>query len=214
MRLFDVTRPLRPGMPTWPGEPGPELCAVKRIADGGPANVSRLTLGLHTGTHVDAPWHFLDDASTSESLPLSVLCGPARVVSIDDPRQIGVPELERAGLAGATRVLFRTRNGGLWNDDAFREDYVFIAPDAARWLVDRGVRLVGVDYLSVEDFHADSPRTHQVLLGAGVVIVEGLDLREPPPGEYELFCLPVKVVGGDGAPARVVLVSRPGGQRE
>jgi arylformamidase len=197
-------------MPTWPGEPGPALSPVARIAEGAPANVSRLTLGLHTGTHVDAPWHFLDGGSTTEALSLSVLCGPARVVSIEDPRQIGVSELERAGLAGATRVLFRTRNGRLWEEDAFREDYVFIAPDAARWLVDQGVRLVGIDYLSVEEFHGDAARTHHALLGAGVVIVEGLDLREPPPGDYELFCLPLKVVGGDGAPARVVLVSRDG----
>ena len=210
MRLFDVTRALTPNMPTWPGEPGPELTPLARIAEGGPANVSRLTMGVHTGTHVDAPRHFFDGAPTVESLSLETLCGPARVVRIDDPRAIRVAELERAGLDGAVRVLFRTRNSDLWKDGEFRKEFVFIEPDAARWLVDHGVRLVGTDYLSVEAFDAAAPLTHQVLLGAGVIIIEGLDLREPPMGSYDLFCLPLKLADGDGAPARVVLLSREG----
>lgn len=195
----------------WPGEPGPLITPVKRLADGGPANVSRVTLGLHTGTHVDAPWHFLADGATTESIPLATLCGTARVVDITDEQAVRVRELEREDLGGVTRVLFRTRNGALWDDDHFHEDYVFIEPESARWLVEHGVRLVGVDYLSVEQFTAPAPRAHEILLGAGVAIIEGLDLRAPPAGDYELFCLPLPIVGGDGAPARVVLISRDGG---
>jgi arylformamidase len=194
-------------MPSWPGEPGPQITPVKRFAAGDGANVSRMTLGLHTGTHIDAPWHFIDGGATAEALPLDVLCGAARVVDIVDDRAVRVAELERAGLEGVTRVLFRTRNGRLWDDDRFHEDYVFVAPEAAEWLVARGVRLVGVDYLSVEEFTAATPRAHLILLGAGVVIVEGLDLRASPAGDYEMFCLPLRIVGGDGAPARVVLIS-------
>jgi arylformamidase len=208
MPLYDVTRTLIEGMPTYPGEPGPELTSLKRIADGDPANVSRLSLGVHTGTHVDAPVHFFEGAAGAETLPLDALCGPVRVVGIDDPEAVRVPELERAGLDGVQRVLFKTRNGELASDPSFRRDFVSIGPEAAEWLVARDVRLVGVDYLSVEAFGAPEPRTHRTLLAARVVIIEGLDLREPPPGDYDLWCLPLKLAGSDGAPARVVLVSR------
>jgi len=203
--FIDVTRPLLPGMPVYPGEPGPELTPLARIAAGAPANVSHLAFGLHTGTHVDAPRHFLEGAAGVESLALDALCGPARVVAIDDPVSIQVDALERARLDGVERVLFRTRNGALWEDGKFRTDFVFLAPEAAEWLVARGIRLVGIDYLSVERFDSTDYRTHHVLLRAGVVIVEGLDLRRVEPGDYELICLPLKVVGADGAPCRAVL---------
>ena len=205
MALFDITLPLTPGMPVWPGEPGPELTPRSRIAAGDPANVTSLCLGSHTGTHIDAPRHFIEGSAGIESLSLDALCGPARVVQIDDPVSIRVDALERARLEGVRRVLFRTRNGALWEDKKFRTDFVFVAPEAAQWLVARGVRLVGIDYLSVEQFDSKDYRTHHVLLGAGVVIVEGLDLRHVEPGDYELACLPLKVVGADGAPCRAVL---------
>jgi len=205
MALFDITLPLTPGMPVWPGEPGPELTPRSRIAAGDPANVTSLCLGSHTGTHIDAPRHFIEGAAGIESLSLDALCGPARVVQIDDPVSIRVDALERARLDGVRRVLFRTRNGALWEDRKFRTDFVFVATEAAQWLVARGVRLVGIDYLSVEQFNSNEYRTHHVLLGAGVVIVEGLDLRQVEPGDYELACLPLKVVGADGAPCRAVL---------
>lgn len=208
MRLYDITRTLAPGMPTWPGEPGPELTALKRMAAGDPANVSHLGLGVHTGTHVDAPVHFIEGAPAAETLPLDALCGPARVVRIADPEAVRVAELERGGLRGVSRVLFQTRNRELIGETSFRRDFVYLAPAAAEWLVAQGVRLVGIDYLSVEAFAAPRPLTHLTLLRAGVVIVEGLDLRAPPPGDYELWCLPLKLAGADGAPARAVLVER------
>jgi arylformamidase len=206
--LYDVTVTVRADLPTYPGEPHPELTPVKRISAGARSNVSRLAVSLHAGTHVDAPLHFIEGGAAADTLPLSSLCGPARVVAIEDPRSVSVGELSREGLGGSTRVLFKTRNGQLWNDSAFRKDFVYLAADAARWLVERGVVLVGLDYLSIEEFGAPAPAAHRALLQAGVVVVEGLDLREPPPGEYELWCLPLKVAGADGAPARVVLARR------
>jgi arylformamidase len=208
MRLYDVTQTLVRGMVTFPGEPGPELSPLKRIADGARANVSVLSLGLHTGTHVDAPRHSLDGRPGAEALPLDALCGPARVMRIEDPHAVGVCELERGGLEDVTRVLFQTRNGELLSQPEFRREFVYVAPEAAAWLVERGVRLVGVDYISIEAFQAGQPLTHRTLLGAGVVILEGLDLREVPPGDYEMWCLPLKIAGADGSPARVVLVKR------
>jgi arylformamidase len=207
MRIYDITRTLRPGMATWPGEPGPELTLIKEMVAGHPADVSHLALGVHTGTHVDAPRHFIPGGAGVESLPLTTLIGPARVVSIADDRAIRVDELERAGLDGIERVLFRTRNSDEWSDAVFKEDFVYLEPDAAQWLASRGTRLVGVDYLSVESFAAAEPLTHRTLLAAGVVIVEGLDLREVPPGDYDLTCLPLKLAGADGAPARAVLIA-------
>ena len=205
MTLYDVTRTLSPGMPTYPGEPGPEITPLKQMAAGDIADVSHLALGVHSGTHVDAPCHFIPGGAGIDQIPLEKLCGPARVVQIDDHDAVTVAELKRAGLSGVERVLFRTRNGELWNDAAFRQDFVYIAPEAAEWLVARGTLLVGIDYLSVERFDAPEPRTHRTLLGAGVAIIEGLDLRAVAAGDYTLWCLPLKLPGADGAPARVVL---------
>lgn len=210
--LHDVTVQLRPGMPTWPGEDGVELRPVKRIADGDPANVHTLGMGIHTGTHVDAPRHFVDGARTAESLSLDVLVGPCLVADVAGAPDVSAAELEAlfpAGTAAPERLLLRTRNSSgpspAWADDAFREDYAAIGHDAARWLVERGVRLVGVDYLSVEPYRAEEPVTHRTLLGAGVTIVEGLDLRSIAPGAYRLHCLPLLLRDAEGAPARVVL---------
>jgi arylformamidase len=193
-------------MATWPGEPGPELTPIKQMSAGHPADVSHLALSVHTGTHVDAPRHFIPGGAGVESLPLDVLMGPAKVVSIRHPSAIHVEELERSGLDGVERVLFRTRNSDEWSDSDFKDNFVYLDPDAARWLADNGTRLVGVDYLSVESYAAPEPLTHRALLSAGVVIVEGLDLRQIAPGDYILSCLPLKLAGADGAPARVVLM--------
>jgi arylformamidase len=207
MRIYDVTRTLQPAMPTWPGEPGPELTPIKQMSAGDPADVSHLSLGVHTGTHVDAPRHFIPGGAGVESLSLSALVGPARVVHIQNGAAIEVDEVSRARLDGVERVLFRTRNSDEPTDTTeFKEDFVHLAPDAAAWLVDHGARLVGVDYLSVESFAAAEPVTHRTLLDAGVVIVEGLDLRVIAAGDYVLSCLPLKLSGADGAPARVVLI--------
>src|SRR5688500_72764 len=143
MKIFDITRTLQPGMATWPGEPGPQLTPLKRMATGDAADVSHLALGVHTGTHVDAPCHFISGGAGIESLPLDALIGPARVVGIENKDAIRVAELERGELDGVQRVLFRTRNSDEWTESSFKEDFVYLDPEAAKWLVEHGIRLVG-----------------------------------------------------------------------
>jgi arylformamidase len=206
MRLYDVTVTLRPGMPTYDSEPGPELAALQRMARGDPADVSKLSLGTHTGTHVDAPAHFLPGAHGIDRLPVEALVGPATVLDLGQCGEVTRSLLERAGLSErAQRVLLKTSNSALWADSAFHTDYVALAEDAAVWLVRRGVRLVGIDYLSVERHGSADFPVHRRLLSAGVVVLEGLDLRVVAAGDYWLACLPLKLEGADGAPARVVL---------
>jgi arylformamidase len=212
--VHDVSVLLRPGMPTWPGEEGACLKQVKHMARGDSANVRQLELGIHTGTHVDAPEHFVEGAATVEHLALEVLVGPCAVVDVKGEPDVSAVELEAlfpAGRPVPERLLLRTRNSTgpspVWAREGFQRDYAGIAHDAARWLVARGVRLVGVDYLSVEPFEATEPVTHRTLLGAGVVAIEGLDLRRTAPGTYRLCCLPILLQGAEGAPARVILES-------
>jgi arylformamidase len=212
MRIYDVSVPISERMPTYEGDPKVLIEQWATIAGGDAANVTMLHFGAHTGTHVDAPAHFIEGASKVESLPLDVLIGEARVVLIpEDARAINTGHLAAQDLGGATRVLFRTRNSAFWSNPAstFRTDFTYLEPDAARALVQMGVRLVGIDYLSVERFKPERFETHQALLSNGVVIIEGLDLREVAAGTYELICLPLKIAGGtgDGAPARTVLRS-------
>ncbi len=192
MRIVDVSVPVRPGMIVYPGDPEVRLERVSSIEDGDGFNLSRLDLGVHSGTHVDAPLHFLADGAAVETLPLDVLVGPCVVV--DGLDAAAVPR-------GAERVLFKTQNGRLWERDEFTEDFAELDGEAARALVAAGVRLVGIDYLSIGDEEA-----HRILLGAGVIAVEGLDLREVEPGEYRLVCAPLKLEGAEGAPARVLLL--------
>ena len=205
MKVFDISVPIRPGMIIYEGDPDLELERWESMAEGAIANVSRLSLGVHTGTHVDAPLHFLDDAPGTEAIDLSKLIGPAVVV--DAPGldgAIGADAL--AGLAvpeGAERVLLKTPNSRLWDRSTFTRDFARLDGSGARWVVERGIAVIGIDFLSIGDHDA-----HRVLLSAGVIPVEGLDLREVDPGEYELLCLPLRIVGSDGAPARAVLVSR------
>jgi arylformamidase len=198
VELIDVSVPVRPGMVTYPGDPTVELERVASLADGDIANISRLAFGVHTGTHVDAPVHFIDDAPAAEALPLDVLVGTARVLDLTAAERLDAAAFDGVDLA--PRILLKTRNSELWGRDFFADDFLALTEDAARRLVDAGVRLVGIDYLSIGDEAA-----HDVLLGAGVVPIEGLDLREVEPGEYELICAPLKLVGSDGAPARVFL---------
>ena len=199
MEFFDISVPIRSGMVTYPGDPSVTVERVVTIGDDSPVNLSKIDMGLHSGTHVDAPVHFIEGAAGVDELPLDVLIGPCNVVA--------VPALDGSTVAGAVsrseRVLFKTPNSELWARDSFAEEFARLDEAAARVLVERGVRLVGVDYLSVGDEAA-----HQALLGAGVVAVEGLDLRGVEPGRYELICLPLRVVGSDGAPARAVLMRR------
>jgi arylformamidase len=206
MRFFDVSARLTGTTPTYPGNPGFDLAAVKRIASGGSSNVSALRLGTHSGTHVDAPRHFFDGRPGVDQLPLEVLIGPARVIEVAGPRRgIEASDIGESDLAGQTRILFKTGNSALWESSEFHRDYAFLDESGAKRLLDAGVRLVGIDYLSIEQYKRPGAPVHHLLLDAGVVIVEGLDLRGVPGGVYEMHCLPLAVEGADGAPARVVL---------
>jgi len=207
MAIYDVTVPIRAGMPIYEGDPTLNIEPWSAMAKGDSANVSFLHFGAHTGTHVDAPAHFIEGAGKIDSLPLDVLIGPARVIRVPDDRMEIDPEfLNQCDLTNVTRVLFHTRNSSFWNE-GFRKDFTHVLPEAAELLVAHGIKLVGNDYLSVEKFHSGHHRTHLTLLRNGVVIVEGLNLTDVPAGDYELICLPMKIAdgAGDGAPARVVL---------
>lgn len=203
MEILDVSIPIRTRMPIYPANAGVALRRIDAIADGAVANVSAVDLGAHTGTHVDAPNHFLDGAGGVDTVALAPLIGPAVVVdatAVD--KTLDAAAVAAAGMpAGAERVLFKTRNSQLWEQDEFSEDFVSFDASGARALLDAGVRLVGIDYLSVGD-----PGAHRALLGADVAVVEGLDLRAAEPGPYQLVCLPLKLVGSDGGPARAVLL--------
>jgi arylformamidase len=210
MRIYDVSVPISAAMPVYPGDPGVEITQSAAIADGDAANVSLLHFGAHTGTHVDAPAHFIEGASKVDAMPLDALVGTARVIEMpNDVDAITASHLSAQSIEGATRILFKTRSSAFWSNTAsgFRQDFTYIAPDAARALVQSGVRLVGIDYLSVEKFQSERHETHNILLSNGIVIIEGLDLREVAAGDYELICLPLKIAGGtgDGAPARAIL---------
>lgn len=204
-KLLDVSVPLIAGMPAYPGNPEFELQPVKRIAEGASSNVSRLVMGTHTGTHVDAPKHFLDGAAGVDGLALDLLIGRTRVVEIPKRGGIGADELAAAGLREDLRVLLKTPNSALWNDPGFHTEYTYVTEEGAHYLVGQGVRVIGVDYLSVEQFKKAGAPAHRILLANGIVIIEGLNLSEAEPGMYEMYCLPLRVAGGDGAPARVIL---------
>lgn len=205
-RLVDVSVLLAPGLATYPGNPAFEMTPVKRIAAGDSSNNSRLVMGTHTGTHVDAPLHFFDGRPGADALALELLIGRARV--IDLPHRGGITEthLAGAGLREDLRVLLRTPNSALWNSAAgFHSDYTYITEGAAKFLVAQGVKVVGVDYLSVEQFKKAGAPAHRALLGSGVIVIEGLNLSDAEAGQYEMYCLPLRLAHGDGAPARVVL---------
>jgi arylformamidase len=202
--LHDISVPIHSGMHVYDGNPGFRLELVSSIAAGASANVSRLDLGVHTGTHVDAPVHFIDGGPGTESLDLETLIGPAYVA--DATAVSGDLDAEALGSvqfpSDVTRILYKTPNSWLWSRDKFSRDFVRLTGSGARFLIERGVRLVGIDYLSIGDGEA-----HQVLLSARVIALEGLDLREVDPGKYELICLPLRLDGSDGAPARAILRS-------
>ena len=209
MRIHDVSLPISRDMPVWPGDPAVVLEKVSSMDAGAHANVSRLACGVHTGTHVDAPHHFMNDGRTVESLSLEVLVGPALLVQIPEQvKVVNADALEKAAIpSGTERLLLKTRNSHLWEcaESEFFSGFVGISADGAKWLVQHNIRLIGIDYLSIAPYKQSVP-THRVLLEAGVIIVEGMDLSAISPGAYTLYCLPLKLVGSDGAPARVILV--------
>ncbi len=208
MRVYDISVGMTPEMPVWPGDPPVILERTAAIADGANANVSRLSCSVHTGTHVDAPLHFLEGERAVDALSLKVLIGRAYVVDLPEAKVLDAGTLEAAGIPPRTRrVLFKTRNSQNWarGERKFDEGFVGVDASGAQWLVRKGVQLVGVDYLSVAPYKQSRP-THEILLGAGVVVVEGLDLSKVSQGRYMLYCLPLRLEGSDGAPARAILV--------
>jgi len=207
-RIYDISVPIRSGGLVYPGNPEIDIALQQAVAKGAGANVSTIRFGSHTGTHADAARHFFDDGQTVDRIPLERLIGPALLLSFaDDVRSVGVAELRAHDIKGQTRVLLRTRNSAFLSQKEFVKDYTYLAPDGAQYLVDQGVELVGIDYLSIEQFHSGHHLTHRTLLERSVVIVEGLDLSVPPPGEYQFICLPLRIEGCDGAPARAVLIA-------
>jgi len=209
--LIDVSVALDDELPIWPDSPGFQLEALQRMSDGAEVNVSKLICDVHTGTHIDAPRHFVEEGKTVEEIPLSVLVGPVVVVRVpDEVDTITAHVLDELGIPSTTsRLLLRTRNSDLWSTHpgTFRHDYTALAPSASRWIVDHDIRCVGVDYLSVQHYD-DGPETHQTLLQGDVVIVEGLNLSGVEAGRYELLCMPAKLAESEGAPARVALRSQ------
>jgi arylformamidase len=205
MKLIDVSVPLDSNTPTYPGNTPFTLEGIKRISRGDSSNVSTLHLSAHAGTHVDAPRHFFDNAAATESLPLEMLFGRTRVAEVRSRTGIDADELAKLDLSEDIRVLFKTVNSKYWGMAEFHKEYVGVTEAGARFLVEHGIKVVGVDYLSVEVFKQPGAPAHHALLGGGVIVIEGLNLRDVEPGMYEMFCLPLAIVGSDGAPARVVL---------
>jgi len=208
MKIYDITFPISENVPVYEGDPNVKIEVASSFAKGDHANVTQLCCGAHTATHVDAPNHFIDGTRKVHELELEKLIGNCRVVRIDD--EVSAIEPEHLGnLETVERILFKTKNSAFWNEPekGFRKDFTYISPEAARILADAGIKLVGIDYLSVEKFGSTDFATHITLLEKEIVIIEGLDLREISEGDYELICLPLKIISetGDGAPARTIL---------
>ena len=210
--IYDLTLTIRNEMAVWPGDPHVHMERISKIEDGQNANVTRMNLSVHTGTHLDAPVHFISGAKSMETLPLEILMGPAQVVQLPDTVDlITAREVEQAGIAqGVIRVIFKTRNTKYWQTEnpPFQTGFVAVSADGAEALVRMGICLVGIDYLSIAPFKNSRP-THEILLKNEMIIVEGLNLSQVQPGMYTLVCLPLKLGGSDGSPARVVLVDGP-----
>lgn len=208
---IDISVPIYSGMVHWPDNPAVRIDRIQDLSRGDAANVSKLELGVHTGTHMDAPLHFFAHGAGLDEMPLDATVGPARVIHISHPRMILPAELEAHRLRAGERVLFRTRNSErCWKNNHFVEDFVYISAAAAQFLAQRQVRTVGIDYLSVGGYVHDGVETHQILLSAGIWLIEGLNLAAVEPGAHELVCLPLRIVGADGAPARAILRPRVG----
>jgi len=213
MRIHDISLTISPNLPAWPGGPKIVLERVRKIEEGANANETRIDLGVHTGTHVDAPFHFVPDGKKIDDLPLELLIGPVTVIQIPDAvEHLDARVLEQAGIPpGTERVLYKTRNSHYWDhpEAGFQPAFAGITEDGAQYLVHQGLRLVGIDYLSIAPYKMSRP-THLVFLVAEVILIEGLDLRRVNPGEYTLCCLPLKLGETEGAPARVVLIEESG----
>jgi arylformamidase len=211
LKIVDISVSISAGLPVWPGDPQIEIERYRLISDGNNSNDSRIACSVHSGTHVDAPAHFIENGAIVEQLPLEILMGPVTVVELVEAEIITPELLEAQALAPQTRrLLIKTKNSALWADPGhqFNPDFVALNSESARWIVNKGIDLVGIDYLSIQMFKDAEAPTHRTLLEAGIVIVEGLDLRKVAPGDYQLFCLPIKLAGCEGAPARAVLIEQ------
>ncbi len=205
MKLYDASIPIRKGMVTFPGDPPFRMEPCFQREKGDPFDLALISMGTHLGTHVDPPAHYLEGGATVDEIPLNTLVGPGIVLDMRGVSQIDRHSLEDTPLGDHVRVLLKTDNGPLLLDPSFHEDYVHLTEDGASYLVEKGVSLVGIDYLSIERYQNPDAPVHRALLQAGVLIVEGVHLLEIPPGPYEIFCLPICIKGADGAPARVLL---------
>lgn len=207
---LDISVPIRSGMVRWPGDPPVLIERAESFERGGPCNLTVFAMCAHTGTHVDAPLHYHHGAAAIDAMPLDATNGPARVIGIRDAESVKPAELRRHRIRRGERILFKTRGSArYWESDEFVEDFVAVSKEAAQYLADLGVRAVGVDYLSVGGFRKDLVETHRLLLGAGVWVIEGLNLLRVKPGRYDLVCLPLRIAGADGAPARAMVRRRP-----
>lgn len=203
--VYDITVPLSPSLVVYPGDAPIKITPASQLAKGDVVNTSHILMGSHSGTHLDVPRHFFAQGDTTDALDLATLIGPVRVMMVPSQNQITADTLRALDLTTTQRILFKTRNSSLWARSEFQPDYVALTASAAYYLVEQGVKLVGIDYLSVDAYERSDYPVHRILLGAGILILEGLDLRAVMPGHYELIALPLRLQDGDGAPARVVL---------
>lgn len=210
-KWIDVTAPIYHGMTSWPSDPPVEISQHKCIGKNGHSNnVALLKMGSHTGTHIDAPRHFLKDGMTIDAMSPELMVGPVNVIQIKDPVAVGASELKAQGIRAGQRIILKTRNSSIqWWNKEFNKNFIYLTLEAAEFLASRRVKLVGIDYLSVGGYkHEDAAKVHKALLGRGICIVEGLALCHVRPGYYDIMCLPMKVWQGDGAPARVLLCKK------
>jgi arylformamidase len=209
MKIYDISIPLQSGMPVWPGDDNPEFEQYTTIDNGYIVNSTRIYSSAHIGTHVDAPRHLFNEGRTIDEIPLKVLIGSTMVVDLNDANQINRHVLSSNKWQNSSRILFKTLNSKYWksSQSQFKQDFVSLTPDGAEFLLEKKIQLVGIDYLSIDLFNADQLPVHKILLKNDVVIIEGLNLAEVPEGLYELICLPIKILGSDGAPARAILKS-------
>ena len=206
----DISVTIKSGMVHWPGDPAVNISRRQDMDKGDSDNVSLISMGSHTGTHMDAPRHFFVRGKGLDKMPLSAVIGPARVLAIINTRCITVPELKRHRIKFGERILFKTRNSSFWKTDVFQKEFVYVNHESAEYLSDVGVAVVGVDYLSVGGYKKDGAKTHKTILGGGIWIIEGLNLYGIKPGDYDLICLPIKIFNLDGAPARAIIRPRLG----
>jgi arylformamidase len=206
MTWIDISVPLHNTMVHWPGDPPFNRKPIKDMEQGSTANLSNLTMGSHTGTHVDAPKHFIQNGQTIDNMPLDIMTGIARVIEIADRHSIKLEEIEKHKIHRGERILFKTYNSlSVWNTDIFVEDFIYISNEVADLLADKKVKMVGVDYLSVGGYKGNGSYVHHKLLGSGIWLIETLNLSKVNAGKYYLICLPLRIEGGDGAPARAIL---------